>query len=53
MHVLHLLVGVVGACVTADITLYMLLHSAIVVVACVAAIDGSTALCAVLFPMAG
>lgn len=31
----------------------MLLHSAIVVVACVAAFVGSNALCAVLFPMAG
>ena len=51
MHVLHLLVGVVGACVTADTT-SMLLQSAIVVVACVAAFVGSTALCAVLFPMA-
>jgi len=53
MHVLHHLVRVAGAYVTADITLYVLLHSACVVVAGVAGFVGSAALCAVLFPFAG
>jgi hypothetical protein len=53
MQVLHHLVRVLGAYVTADITLYMLLHPAGVMVACVAAFVGSAAPCAVLFPVAG
>ena len=53
MHVLHHLVRVAGAFVTADITLYVLLHSAGVVVAYVAGFVGSAALCTVLFPFAG
>ena len=53
MHVLHHLVEIVGACVTADIITYTLLHSAIVVAAYFAAFVGSAPLCAVLFPVAG
>lgn len=46
-------VRVVGAYVTADVSLYTLLHPAGVVVAFVAAFVGSAAPCAVLFPVAG
>ena len=56
IHVLHNLVRVAGApcvCMSLPITLYVLLHSAGVVVAYVAAFVGSAALCAVLFPFAG